>query len=132
MELINNMNKNFDLYEIQYDVQLAANIINARVNIGMTQQDLAQKLKTSQPAIARAENGDQPPSHKMLKKIARAFGARLTPPDFILESTAEKAIFSFMLDVAAHASSQVVHEHLPQRNVPVFTSIPSSKLVAMS
>lgn len=75
----------FDTYEIQYDVQLAANIIGTRMKLGLTQMDLAKKMKTVQPVVARAESGDTPPSHKLLKKIARAFGARLIPANFILE-----------------------------------------------
>ncbi len=75
----------FDVYEIQYDVKLAASIINTRLKLSLTQEELAEKLGTLQPAIARAESGDQPPSHKLLKKLARAFGARLIPPSFVLQ-----------------------------------------------
>lgn len=76
----------FDVYEIQYDVQLAANIIQTRMKLGMTQEGLARKMKTVQPVIARAENGNIPPSHKLLKKIARAFEARLIPASFEFEN----------------------------------------------
>ena len=76
----------FDLYEIDYDVKLAANIIDARLKRNMTQEELAQKLNTKQPAIARAENGDSPPSHKLLKKIARILRAKLQPATFELEN----------------------------------------------
>lgn len=74
----------FDVYEIQYDVQLAANIMNARQKAGVTQEELARKIGTSQPAVARAENGETPPSHKLLKKIARAIGVRILPPQYVL------------------------------------------------
>lgn len=79
----------FDVYEIQYDVQLAANIIDTRMKRGMTQEELAKKMKTVQPVIARAENGNLPPSHKLLKKIARALEARLIPASFALEESSQ-------------------------------------------
>lgn len=76
----------FDVYDIQYDVQLAANIITARMKRGVTQRALAEKMNMVQPAIARAESGNTPPSHKLLKKIARALEAKIVPPNFELEN----------------------------------------------
>jgi transcriptional regulator with XRE-family HTH domain len=90
----NNKGSAYDVYEIQYDVKLAANIIRTRLELKKTQEDIAKILKTSQSAIARAESGNQPTSHKLLKKLARAFEAKLTPPDFILT----KNIQSITLD----------------------------------
>lgn len=81
-----------DFYNLQYDVRLAGNIIRTRLQLGMTQEELAQKMGKLQPAIARAENGDTPPSHNLLKQLAHAFGARLTPPDFVLEATTIRAV----------------------------------------
>lgn len=87
-KLISNMNTSpFVVYDIQYDVQLSANIIKARRARNLTQEELAKKIKTVQPAIARAENGGSPASHKLLKKIARVLDAKLIPPNFELNRT---------------------------------------------
>lgn len=77
-------NPPFDVYEIQYDVQLAARIIDTRNKRGMTQKQLAKKLKVVQPVIARLENGTNPPTHKLLKAVAKALNAQIIPPDFHL------------------------------------------------
>lgn len=44
---------------------------------GLTQADLAKKLKTTQSAIARLESGTQNVSAEMLKKIGQALGKNL-------------------------------------------------------
>lgn len=74
--------RRFDVYEIEYDTQLAANLVKARIDAGMTQQELASKINTKQPAIARAENGNTPPSHNLIKQIYRALGKRVLPPSY--------------------------------------------------
>lgn len=71
-----------DINETQYDVQLAANIIKARMDKGWSQDKLAKKVGTLQPAIARAEAGNIPPSHAFLKRIARALDLEIKPPSF--------------------------------------------------
>jgi len=40
---------------------LAAAVIEARSRVGLTQQQLAKKMGTTQPAIARLESGRTPP-----------------------------------------------------------------------
>lgn len=72
--------KKRDVKNIQYDVQLAANIIQARLDAGLTQEGLAKKMKTAQSAIARAEDGNVPPGHALLKRIAQALNLYLEPP----------------------------------------------------
>ena len=72
----------FEVQGIQYDVKIAAQIIKIRLAKKLTQEELAKKLGTSQTAIARLEKGNVPPSHKMLKRIAKAFVMRLEPPKF--------------------------------------------------
>ena len=84
-----------DIHDIQYDVQLAANIIEARLKKNLTQAELANEMGILQPAIARAENGNTPPTHKLIKKIARALGAHLIPPRFVfqLSEVADDGVF---------------------------------------
>lgn len=71
-----------DCYEDDYDIQIAVNIVKLRIDRGITQAQLAKKLKTKQSAIARMESGNRPVSHKMLKKIARALNAIVLAPSF--------------------------------------------------
>ncbi len=52
-------------------------IIDLRESVGLTQTELAKKLKTTQSAIARLESGTQNISAEMLKKIGVALGKNL-------------------------------------------------------
>ena len=45
-------------------------ILEARLSMGLSQKELARRMKTHQPAIARWENGSQLPSIESLMKIA--------------------------------------------------------------
>lgn len=52
-------------------------ISDVRETLGMTQSDLAKKIKTTQSAIARIESGRQNVSADMLKRISKALGKNL-------------------------------------------------------
>lgn len=54
----------------------------ARADKGLTQTQLAKKLKTKQPSIARLESGKTPPSISFLNDIARALDTFLIEPRF--------------------------------------------------
>ncbi len=58
---------------------IAKMILELRKATGMTQAELAKKVKTTQPAIARLESGrdKRVPSLELLMRIASAAGARL-------------------------------------------------------
>jgi transcriptional regulator with XRE-family HTH domain len=56
---------------------LAAAIIEARMKAKLSQRQLARKMRTTQPMIARMEKGRQPPSTATLLKFAKATGTRL-------------------------------------------------------
>ena len=49
----------------------------ARMNNKMSQKDLAKKLGTKQPAIARFESGAYNPTLSFLKKLSTALGGKL-------------------------------------------------------
>ena len=53
--------------------------LKARMNTGMTQAEIAEKMGTTQSAIARLESGKGPhsPSLSTLRKYARALGYRI-------------------------------------------------------
>lgn len=56
---------------------LAREIIKARVGAGLSQQELAKKMATTQSVVARLESGRHLPSMSTLKKLAEATGTRL-------------------------------------------------------
>ena len=69
-------------YRREYDAleeefALASAIIEARSRAGLTQEELAAKMETSQSAIARLESGRMIPSGRTLKRFAKATGTRL-------------------------------------------------------
>jgi ribosome-binding protein aMBF1 (putative translation factor) len=59
------------------EFQLVAEINRARAVAGLTQAELAKRMKTTQGAIARLESGTSLPSTRTLKRFAAATGHRL-------------------------------------------------------
>ena len=65
--------KEYDALEEEY--QLAVELIKLREKAGLTQRDLAKKVKTSQPCIARLESGMyKNVSMAFLRKVSHALG----------------------------------------------------------
>jgi ribosome-binding protein aMBF1 (putative translation factor) len=69
-------------YEMAYNVledefSLAAAIIEARARAGLTQEQLAERMPTTQAVIARLESGRVKPSTSTLERLAAATGMRL-------------------------------------------------------
>lgn len=58
-------------------IHIGTRIADVRETLGMTQADLAKKIKTTQSAIARIESGKQNISADMLKRIGKALGKNL-------------------------------------------------------
>lgn len=56
---------------------LAEALIDARAKAGFSQADMAKKMQTSQPAIARLEGGRGNPSIGTLRRFAKVTGTRL-------------------------------------------------------
>ena len=56
---------------------LAKAVIEARNRVGLTQAELARKMETTQPVLARLEGGRARPSMRTLECLARATGTRL-------------------------------------------------------
>ena len=52
-------------------------VLKARVQKGITQEQLAKKIGTKQSAIARIESGNANPSIGFLQKLADALGKKL-------------------------------------------------------
>ena len=69
-------------YVAEYDAlseefAIASAVIAARSHAGLTQEELAKRMGTTQSAIARLEAGKSKPSTSTLEKLAKATGTRL-------------------------------------------------------
>ena len=62
---------------LEGEFALARAIIEARTKAGLTQEELAERMQTSQSTIARLESGKAMPSSKTLTKLAKATGTKL-------------------------------------------------------
>ncbi|MBX9936511.1 MAG: helix-turn-helix domain-containing protein [Burkholderiaceae bacterium] len=55
---------------------MARELIAARASMGLTQADVAQRMGTTQSAVARLESGKRPPSLRSVQRYAQAIGCR--------------------------------------------------------
>jgi ribosome-binding protein aMBF1 (putative translation factor) len=62
---------------LEDEFSLAAALIEARARAGLTQQQLADRMHTTQAVIARLESGRVKPSTRTLERLAVATGMRL-------------------------------------------------------
>ena len=60
---------------LEPEFALAEQIIKKRLELGMTQSQLAKKIGTKQSAVARLESGSYNPSMAFLQKTAQALNA---------------------------------------------------------
>ena len=63
--------------KLEEEFSLTAAMIEARARAGLTQEQLAHRMKTTQAVIARLEGGGSKPSTRTLAKFAEATGNRL-------------------------------------------------------
>jgi len=63
--------------ELAEEYTLARAVIAARAAAGLTQEQLAQRMATTQSVIARLESGRTRPSTNTLERLAAATGTRL-------------------------------------------------------
>jgi ribosome-binding protein aMBF1 (putative translation factor) len=62
---------------LEEEFSLVAALIEARTRAGLTQEQVAQRMKTTQAVIARLEGGGSKPSTRTLERYADATGSRL-------------------------------------------------------
>lgn len=62
---------------LEQEFALASVVIGARARAGLTQAELAERMGTSQSAVARLESGKARPSVATLEKLAEATGSKL-------------------------------------------------------
>jgi ribosome-binding protein aMBF1 (putative translation factor) len=63
--------------ELASEFELARAVIQARSNAGLTQEELAKRMNTTQSVIARLESGRTKPSTQTLERLAAATGTRV-------------------------------------------------------
>jgi len=66
-----------DYQALDEEFVIASAVVEVRNRAGLTQKQLARKMGTSQPVVARLESGRSQPSMRTLKKLAKATGSRL-------------------------------------------------------
>ncbi|HMK79520.1 MAG TPA: helix-turn-helix transcriptional regulator [Xanthobacteraceae bacterium] len=62
---------------LEEEFALAAAIMKARNRAGLSQAELARRMKTTQSTVARLESGRGRPSTRTLDRFAKATGHRL-------------------------------------------------------
>lgn len=65
----------YDRLKPEYALALA--LLTARAKAGMTQAEVARKMRTTQSVVARIESGRNPPNLKTLERYANAVGRRI-------------------------------------------------------
>ncbi len=63
--------------ELAPEFTVARAVIKARATAGLTQEQLAKRMETTQSVIARLEGGRTRPSTHTLERLATATGTRL-------------------------------------------------------
>jgi predicted transcriptional regulator len=62
---------------LEEEFSLVAALVDARTRAGLTQEQVARRMKTTQAVIARLEGGGSKPSTRTLERYAEATGSRL-------------------------------------------------------
>jgi len=94
---------------LQDEFALARAVIEARKAAGLTQLQLAQRMGTTQPFVARLEAGNTRPSLRTLERLAEATGLRLViafqprKKKGVREAAIGRGAFEVSLDSAAKA-----------------------------
>jgi len=70
--------KAFELLDDDLAFQIGQQITSVRIGKGFSQEELAKKVKTHQPSIARIEGGEYLPSLTFLVRITNALEAKLS------------------------------------------------------
>jgi ribosome-binding protein aMBF1 (putative translation factor) len=65
----------FDAHRVEF--QVASQLIEARLKAKMTQQEVAEKMKTTQSVIARLESGEKLPSLSTILRYVEAVNRKI-------------------------------------------------------
>lgn len=89
-------------------VEIGTNIYEARICRGFTQAQLASRMKTLQPSIARAESGGKLPGLQFLLRVAKALNTSVVPPTFKCIQEAD----SYLDQLEGAEKSEIAHDTL--------------------
>ena len=64
--------------DIQPEMDVIRTVMNARIEQGLTQKELADRIGMNQADISKLENGTRNPSLRLLKKLASGLGMQLS------------------------------------------------------
>jgi transcriptional regulator with XRE-family HTH domain len=67
-----------EVKKLEPEYQIISQLIKARIEQNLTQEDLARRIGTKQGNISRLEKGNANPSLQFLKKVARGLGKELS------------------------------------------------------
>ena len=76
-EWLNNPAIKAEYDSLAEEFSIAEALIRARAEADMTQEEVAEKMQTSQSYVAKLESGKVSPSMKALQRYAAATGTRL-------------------------------------------------------
>ncbi|WP_052507200.1 helix-turn-helix domain-containing protein [Desulfonatronovibrio magnus] len=63
--------------DMEHEFDFARELIKARIRAGLTQQQIAEKMGTTQSTVARLESGGYMPSLRSLHRYAQATGSKV-------------------------------------------------------
>jgi len=63
--------------DLEEGFQLASQLIGARARAGLTQEQVAERMKTTRSVVSRLESGFMKPSTRTLDRFARSTGHKL-------------------------------------------------------
>ena len=63
--------------ELGPEFDFVRSLIQARIDAGLTQAELAERMSTTQSVVARLESGRVHPSTRTLERVAQSTGTRL-------------------------------------------------------
>ena len=75
--LLHNPKVKAEYHALAPEFEIAAELLRARLRAGLSQADLAARMRTSQSTIARLESGQTLPSTKTLLRYAEATGKQI-------------------------------------------------------
>lgn len=113
------VNKNNKKLKRDFRFEVANLITEVRYHYGLTQDQLAKKMKTHQPSIARMESGSSLPSLSFLERLADSIDTYLVAPQFGFMKQENISTAEEMLDQKLNTAS----EQSPYwENVPSFSN----------
>jgi len=85
------------------EFSLASTLIEERSRAGLTQKELARRMETTQPVVARLESGRVLPSIRTLRRLANATGSRL-----VISFESREPALTEMPDRAHHTEEDAI------------------------